>query len=253
MIQSAEPSLQNEPHTHANYQSSYHQKREQHDRPLLRLRRLGAELDNNSVGPELTQERANEHTRRRQNPFVAETPLEADHHREPTHAAHKPKSSTKIAQQGKGTKQALPTIVKRRMTSAAPPSESRKLWAPRRCLQEEHDTGVPPPPDPRILGFHPEEVEKRRIASQRLQEGNDVRGRRRHGLEGQRFPLDKITVFYTPQFSAHRSPRRPHSRGHRPAPESLARPPTNMTPTFQGRRPGVQAPDPAEQKEALST
>jgi hypothetical protein len=185
MIQSTEPSLQNESHTHANYQSSYHQKREQQDWPLLRLRRLRAELDSNSVGPELTQERANEHARHRQNPSVAETPPEADHHREPTHAAHKPKSSTKIAQQGKGTKQALPTIVKQRVTSAAPPSESR------RCLQEEHDTEVPPPPDPRILGFHPEEAEKRRLASQLFQEGNGIRGRRRRGPEG-RFPLGEI-------------------------------------------------------------
>jgi hypothetical protein len=54
-------------------------------------------LDSNSVGPELTQEQANKHACRRQNPSVAETPPEADHHREPTHAAHKPKSSIKVA------------------------------------------------------------------------------------------------------------------------------------------------------------
>jgi hypothetical protein len=152
MIQSAEPSLQNKTHIHANYQSSYNRNHEQQDRPLQRLRRLGVELDSNSVGPELRQERANEHARRRQNPSIAETPPKAD---------HKLKSSTTVAQQGKSPKQALPTIGKRRLTSAIQPSESRELWAPRRCLQEDHDTVMPPPPDPRILGFHLEEAEKR--------------------------------------------------------------------------------------------
>jgi hypothetical protein len=36
-------------------------------------------------------------------------------------------------------------------------------------------------------------------------------------------------------------PRRPHDRGHQPAPELLARPPTNKAPTFQGLHPGVPA------------
>jgi hypothetical protein len=71
MIQSAEPSLQNEPHTRTNYQRNYNRKHQQQGRPLLRLRRLGAELDNISAGPELTQERANGHARRRQNPSIA--------------------------------------------------------------------------------------------------------------------------------------------------------------------------------------
>jgi hypothetical protein len=220
-------------------------------RPLLRLQRLRAELNSNSVGPELTQERANKLARRRQNPSITETPPEADHHREPTHTAHGQKSSTKVAQQERGTKQALPKIARRRVTSATQPSESRVLWAPRWCLQEEHDTGVPPPPDPRILGFHPDEAEKRRLASQRLQKGKIVLGPRRRGQEGQRFPLGKITTFY-PQHSPSRPPRHPHGRGHRPAQESLARPPTNMNPTFQGYRPGIQASRTAELNRATT-
>jgi hypothetical protein len=91
------------------------------------------------------------------NSSVAEMPPEADHHRGPTHVARKPKSSAKEARQGKGTEQALPKIAEESPPSQ--PSVSLALWAPRRCLQEEHDTGVPPPPDPRILGFHPDEVE----------------------------------------------------------------------------------------------
>ncbi|KAK1616357.1 hypothetical protein QYE76_021874 [Lolium multiflorum] len=78
-----------------NYQRSYNRKRNQQARPLLRLRGLGAELDSYSVGPELTQERANEHAGHQQNPSIAETLPEADHHREPTDAAHRPKCSTR--------------------------------------------------------------------------------------------------------------------------------------------------------------
>ena len=89
-----------------------------------------------------------------QNSSVAEMPPEADHHRGPTHVARKPKSSAKEARQGKGTEQALPKIAEESPPSQ--PSESLVVWAPRRCLQEQHDTGVPPPPDPGILGFHPE-------------------------------------------------------------------------------------------------
>jgi hypothetical protein len=142
-----------------------------------------------SVGPELTQERAIFHACCRQNPSVAETPPKADHHRGPTHVARRPKISTKGARQGKGTEQALPMIARESLPSQ--PSESLVLWAPRRCLQEEHDTGVPPPPDPRILGFHPEEVEGRRLASRRLQQGSAVRGRRHRGPRGKGFPLAK--------------------------------------------------------------
>nr|XP_051204970.1 uncharacterized protein LOC127318530 [Lolium perenne] len=39
------------------------------------------------------------------------------------------------------------------------------MWTPRRCLQEDHGTRASPPPDPRILGFHPEHVEGQGEAS----------------------------------------------------------------------------------------
>jgi hypothetical protein len=70
--------------------------------------------------------------------------------------------------------------------------------------------------------------------------------------EGQRFPFGTITAIYTPQHSTRRPPRRPHDRGHRPAPESLARPPTNMTPTFQGRNPGFPTRHRTERKRRRS-
>nr|XP_051190412.1 uncharacterized protein LOC127303747 [Lolium perenne] len=86
----------------------------------------------------------------------------------------------------------------------------------------------------------------------RLQQGNDVHGRRRRGPNGQGFP-PAIALCPSTQGSGRRrsnnrpavtacgssEPRRPHGRGSQPAPESLVRPPTSRTPTVRGRRPGV--------------
>lgn len=49
-----------------------------------------------------------------------------------------------------------------------------KQWAPRRCLQEGNDTGVPPPPIQRI-GFCRSTTTTREIPRRRLQEEKDVR------------------------------------------------------------------------------
>jgi hypothetical protein len=83
----------------------------------------------------------------------------------------------------------LPKIAKRRANairryrgSATPPLESRTLLTPRRCLEED-DTRAPPPPDLKILGFHPQHEGGPRAPHRHLQEGNDVRMLRRPAQE----------------------------------------------------------------------
>nr|XP_051201843.1 uncharacterized protein LOC127315390 [Lolium perenne] len=92
----------------------------------------------------------------------------------------------------------------------------------------------------------------RALPHRRLQQGNDVHGRRRRGPNGQGFP-PAIALCPSTQGSGHRcsnicpavtacgspEPRRRHGRGSQPAPESLVRPPTSRTPTVRGRRPGI--------------
>jgi hypothetical protein len=59
-------------HIHTNYQKGYNRKcANSQAQPIQKLWRIGAEPDNNSVGPELTQERANEHRHYRQNSSIA--------------------------------------------------------------------------------------------------------------------------------------------------------------------------------------
>jgi hypothetical protein len=81
-------------------------------------------------------------------------------------------------------------------------------------------------------------------------------------LKGQGFPLAKSTLSSPPGNSCHRSnrrttttprdsqvPRRPHNdQGDRPTPEPVARPPTNLASTFQGRHPGFPTLHSAEQR-----
>jgi hypothetical protein len=121
---------------------------------------------------------------------------------------------------------------------------------PRRCLQEEHDAGAPPPPDPKILGFHPEPVEDREQPHDAFRKGaasTDVAVVAQRARVSPRQSSPPAT-YGTASPKQHRTttpthgspvPRRPHDHSHRPAPEPLARPPTSKAPTFQGRRPGV--------------
>jgi hypothetical protein len=146
-IQSAESSLQNDT-THSH---ELPKKLQPKARPTCSAKahtRTRRRTGVYSVGPELTRRTSHFARAPQQNSSVAETPPEADHHRGPTRVAHRPRGSTKEARPGEGTEQALPMIAEEPPPSQ--PSESLVLWTPRRCLQEENDTGVPPPPDPRI-------------------------------------------------------------------------------------------------------
>ncbi|KAK1652166.1 hypothetical protein QYE76_069971 [Lolium multiflorum] len=140
------PAYRTTPHTHTSYRRSYSRKRDQEAQPK-RLRGLEEELESTVSGWSSPESEPFSRAPQ-QHSFVAEAPPEADHHQGPTRVAHRPRSSTKEARPGKGTEQALPMIAEEPPPSQ--PSESLVLWTPRRCLQEENDTGVPPPPDPRI-------------------------------------------------------------------------------------------------------
>nr|XP_051208687.1 uncharacterized protein LOC127325898 [Lolium perenne] len=113
--------------------------------------------DSNSVGPELTLERAIEHARRQQNSPPRAAPPVSDHHCASTTAVRTPTSSTKETRRGSwaGRKPC------RRSPSEEPTPFEETRKAPRRCLQQEHDTRALSPPDPQILGFHLEPLARR--------------------------------------------------------------------------------------------
>jgi hypothetical protein len=73
----------------------------------------------------------------------------------------------------------------------------------------------------------------------RLQQGDDVHRRRRRGPNGQGLPLGTLSS-PSSQHAARRPPHRPHGRGHRPAPEPLARPPTTGLPPSRTAVPASQ-------------
>jgi hypothetical protein len=241
------PAYKNEPHTHTNYQRCYNRKREQQGQPLLELRRVGAELDSNSVGPELIQERANEHSRRRQNSSIAETPPKADHHREPTNAAHSPESSTKVAQRGS---RARSKPCRRSPNKESPAGdhphhtiigEQRVMGSKMVSSRRVRHKKMPAPPNPRILGFHPEHVEGRRKALTPSRKGRRPQKSPSWPKRARVSPRRNPSTFYkgyrpsrdgqtTATKRCSPAPRRPHGRGHWPAPEPLARPPTSKLP-----------------------
>jgi hypothetical protein len=97
----------------------------------------------------------------------------------------------------------------------------------------------------------------------RLQEGNDVRGRRRRGPGRSRARVSSRhhlsatqTWRGTPLRGSHNAPTKRSSLGTmttpcpwpQPAPKPRARPPTHKVPTIQGRRPGVLDLEAAQRK-----
>jgi hypothetical protein len=137
----------------------------------------------------------------------------------------------------------------------APPLESHPLRAPRRRLQEEHEAGTLPLPDPKIMGFHPEHAGGPREA-----EGNNVQGHspRGPGRTRREFPFGKISQPPTQDAEqrldgnqaatmAHRSPNTTPSTWPwpKPAPESQNQrlPPTHMVPTLMSHGIAAESSD----------
>jgi hypothetical protein len=236
-IQSAEPSLQNDTtHPHA-LPKKLQPELDQQAQPK-RLRGLGVELESTVSGRSSLESepfftRASTALHRRRNATGSRPPPGTD-----------PRcSQTEQQRQGSSTRGGHGASLaedRRRITSVTTNGEPRavgsKTVSSRRVRHRSAATARS-----EDLGFSPG---RSRVTEIGLTAPSTRERRPRTPPpwpEGQRFPFGNITAIYTPQHSTRRPPRRPHGRGHRPAPESLARPPTNMTPTFQGRRPGVPA------------
>jgi hypothetical protein len=120
-----------------------------------------------------------------------------------------------------------------------------------------------PPPDSKILGFHPEYLEDNGQPHDASRKGTSSKNINVVAQIGKGFPSAKLPAYYTgyklsPEQHPDRRPtcglpvpRCPHHRGHRPAPEP--RPPTSKAPASQGCCPGVPARCTAEPKKTNET
>jgi hypothetical protein len=146
-VHGTEPNLQNTPaHTRIANKATTDANNE-HD-PYEMYEELEKTMGNNSVERGITHPRVNHQTRT----LSTELPVACNRspHCVSTPAVHTPTSSTKETWRG--------SRAQRKLCWRSPseePTSSEEQVAPRRCLQEEHDTRAPSPFDPRMLGFHP--------------------------------------------------------------------------------------------------